>query len=250
MSSKNLQSRFLRLALMFVLLFASLPIAAAQEDTDEFPIQFSGPITSIDGTVLVVAGLTVDVVNAPIDVSTLQVGFTISIGGTLADGVVSAVTVIILDNTPAEPVATAEPTEEPTTPDATAEPTVPDATEEPTTPDATAEPNDDGTTTEVAFLEPIIVIEGPVVEINIDTIKIFDFVIQVDATDPILTDIQIGEVIRVEGQASFNGGIIIVIAINIIKVQVINVIVLPGGGLPGNCKISKKGGIKCSKKRS
>jgi hypothetical protein len=60
------------------------------------------------------------------------------------------------------------------------------------TPEVTPEVGDD--------LPIIIVIEGPVKEININIIVIYNINIVVDADDPILLAIRIGDIIRVEGE--------------------------------------------------
>ena len=65
-----------------------------------------------------------------------------------------------------------------------------------------------------------IVIEGPVENININIITIFDTEIEVDIDDPILNIIQIGDVIRVEGDLVDDSDTIIIIAINIIIIDI------------------------------
>ena len=51
--------------------------------------------------------------------------------------------------------------------------------------------------------------------INVNVITIFDIDIQVDAADPILTEIEIGEIIRVEGSVNTEGDTIIIVAVNL-----------------------------------
>lgn len=65
----------------------------------------------------------------------------------------------------------------------------------------------------------IIVIEGPVQSINANIITIFDIDIEIDASDPLLTVIQIGDEIRVEGDW-VGGPNVTVIAINIVIIDV------------------------------
>lgn len=107
----------------------------------------------------------------------------------------------------------------------------PEATDEATpevTPEATDEPDDDG--------DVIIVIEGPVEEININIITIFGIEIELDPEDPVLTVIQIGDVIRVEGDLEHEGDTIVIVAITVIFIDV-DVFVVDGQIWrdPGNC---------------
>lgn len=118
------------------------------------------------------------------------------------------------------PVATPTPTGTPPTATPTVTGTPPTATPTPTgtlTPEAT----DDG-------LPVIIVIEGPVKEININIITIYNIKIEVDVNDPILTVIRVGDFIRVEGDIVSTGATIVIVAINIIIVDT-DVVVVDGG---------------------
>ena len=115
------------------------------------------------------------------------------------------------------------------------------------TPETTPEPTD-----EPEAGAPLIVVEGPVEEINVSTITIFDINIQVDPSDPVLTQIQIGDTLRVEGETSFDNNVIVIVAVNITIIDVdIFIVTDPGvpapGGLPTNCKRTKKGKITCKK---
>ncbi len=65
----------------------------------------------------------------------------------------------------------------------------------------------------------IIIIEGPISEINGNIIVIFDIDIQLSPDDPILLVIQIGDFIRVEGSAGDNN-IIVAIVVVIIDVDI------------------------------
>jgi hypothetical protein len=82
------------------------------------------------------------------------------------------------------------------------------------TPTATPLPDDDND------LPITIIIEGPVQEININTITIYDIDIVVGETNPILGIIQIGDVLYVEGNTQEADGIIVIIAINIVVINV------------------------------
>jgi hypothetical protein len=73
----------------------------------------------------------------------------------------------------------------------------------------------------------IIVIEGPVQSININIITIYNINIEVDIDDPILTVIQIGDRIRVEGTYAGGGPTIVIVAINIIIINV-DIVIIDG----------------------
>jgi hypothetical protein len=117
------------------------------------------------------------------------------------------------------PEATAEVTPEATaevTPEATAEVT-PEATPEATaevTPEATPEATPDGNG------GITIVIEGPVEEININIITIYNIDIELDEDDPNLTIIQVGDIVRVEGDTDDFNGTIIIVAVTVVIVNV------------------------------
>ena len=66
----------------------------------------------------------------------------------------------------------------------------------------------------------IIIIEGPIQAININIITIFNINIEVDPNDPILTQIRIGDVIRVEGTSTNVNGTIIIVAVNIVIINI------------------------------
>ncbi len=87
-----------------------------------------------------------------------------------------------------------------------------------------------------------IVIEGPVVQINVNVIVIFGFNIEIEPDDPLLTVIKVGDMIRVEGsldQPMTLEGQIVVIAVNVVLINV-NIYVNTDGQQvwrdEGNCK--------------
>lgn len=99
--------------------------------------------------------------------------------------------------------------------------------------------DDDDDTTD---LPVTIVIEGPVETININIITIYGINIEVNPDDPILTVIQIGDHIRVEGDtASTSGNTIIIVAINITIIDVDVVIIDDDGGRPSVWRDSGRG---------
>lgn len=233
MNTLKLLRRSLVPIFAFITLLGALILTPvfAQESTPEptgAAITFSGTITAVDSGVIVVNGLTVSIENVALNF-TPQPGQTVTVNGSLLpDGRIIAVTVVII---------VAE-----STPEATA---APESTPE-ATPEATAAPDDDDTT------GVIIVIEGPVQQINVNVITIYNINVIVDPNDPILVVVQIGDIIRVEGELvddddDDDGGSIVIIggdvsvtiiAITIVIVDV-DVVINPDDGQawrdPGDC---------------
>jgi hypothetical protein len=88
---------------------------------------------------------------------------------------------------------------------------------------APASPTAQGTVTVTSTpAGDVIIIEGPVTNININIITIYNFTIVVAPDDPILTTINIGDIIRVEGALDDDDGQIVIIAITIINITIIN----------------------------
>jgi hypothetical protein len=175
-------------------------------------------------------------------------------------------------------------------------------------PTATPSPTPTVSATPIVGNGTIIVIEGPVVAININIITIYNFTVSVAPDNPILTVIKIGDIVHIEGEADSTGIIVatvvtittadvtvngVVSAINgnvvivngttvqfdpddpalslikigdnlnldgnyegsgttlifiVINVTIVNVNITVNPNLPSNCKVSKNGHIKCSKK--
>ena len=65
-----------------------------------------------------------------------------------------------------------------------------------------------------------IVIEGPVQNININIITIYDIDIEINPDDPLLTVIQLGDHIHIEGNMQDQGDTIIIVAVTIIIIDV------------------------------
>jgi hypothetical protein len=103
---------------------------------------------------------------------------------------------------PAATVTAAPPTSAPQL-TATLAPTV-------VTPEATPE----------ATQDVAIVIEGPVESINGNVITIFGNTVEIEPTDPLLSVIQVGDVLRIEGDLELRGGLQVLIAITVIYVEV------------------------------
>ena len=102
---------------------------------------------------------------------------------------------------------------------------------------------------------PLVVIEGSVQAIGLDTLQIFDIEIQVEPSDPILTEIRIGDTVRIEGQSSLENNTIVIVAVDITIIETTVIIVNEPGvvyvpvGLPANCKRTKKGNVTCKNSR-
>jgi hypothetical protein len=157
----------------------------------------------------VVAGLTVDVSGMDINVT---VGTTVTITGLIQpNNVVIAQTVIVVIIAMPTAQVTAAPTSE-VTPEATSEAT-PEAT-----PIATATPTGD----------TIIVVEGPIINIVNNIITVFDFDIEVEPQHPILTLIEIGDFIHVEG-SFVNTDVIVATVVS----NIANATIVSGGGTVG-----------------
>jgi hypothetical protein len=91
-----------------------------------------------------------------------------------------------------------------------------------------------------------IIIEGPVEEVNINIITIYNINVEVNADDPILTVINVGDFVRVEGDIGDidDDGVVVIIPVNIFVVDIdinTDIDVVYGGDLTiiwsddGNC---------------
>lgn len=233
---------FIVFALSLALLAPLMPseTVEAQDDSSGVPIGFNGAIESIDmdTQVIVVAGLDVDISNIAETDFELEVGSNIEVIGVLQDGIVIAAIITLSELPEMTP-------ELEVTPDPEMTPEVEITPEITVTPDPESTPEPTGTTNIININNPIIVIEGPVQEINVNIITIFNFHIQIDPSDPILTTIQIGDNLRIEGDMQVNNGVIIIIAITVVRIEIIQPIII-NPGLPSNCRVTRRGRIRCS----
>ncbi len=273
--------RLIGLGLILALIGGIVPLLA--QDNGSSPISVTGAVEAVNGTSIVVSGVTVDLSTANVSISNLRVGVVVQISGTFTNGVIIATTIIMINPTPM--TSTPSPTSEST-------PIV--------TPSLTPTPAVDDT---------IIVIEGPIITINVNIITIYNINVLVANDNPILKVIKIGDRVRVEGKrnrtgviaatvvtlttasislngqvTAINGNVVVVngtsvqfdpddSALTLIKVGdvlnvdgnyqgngttlifiVINITIVNNNitvnpNLPANCKISKNGHIKCSKKK-
>ena len=213
---------------------ASVDVEYAQTETGDAEIEFTGVITAITDSTIVVNGLSVQTDQAEIEVE-LVLGATVKVEGVLQP---NAIIIAREIEDPDDDVPAPELTPE-ITPEATPELT-PEAT-----PEATAEPDDDDNV--------VIVIRGPVQEINVNIITIYDIDIMVNADDPILNVINIGDELEIEGVFDGDDDIfdddddddgddvninIVIIAVNITFVDV-DVYINDDGQAwrdPGNCQ--------------
>lgn len=256
----NHVKKFLSLALSIILFL--FIVGCTPETDDETPIEFTGTVTVIDGNTITVGGFNVDISNASVPTSGFIIGDNVRVTGLSSGVLVVAVVVVPIEQTSNDDPQTPEPTAIIQTPTQASEPTAivqtPTQAPEPTAivqnptqaPEATIEI--EATTVPAIVVidgEPLIVIEGPVQEININTIRIFDIDIEVNPADPILTQIRIGDTIRIEGQSSFEGTIIIIVAINIVIIEtnivVINNPVYIVPGIASNCRTTPRGRVTC-----
>ncbi|MBE0691406.1 MAG: hypothetical protein IH587_14905, partial [Anaerolineae bacterium] len=140
-------------------------------------ISFTGTVTQASGTLIVVNGLTVslEAVQPAIEV---LVGMQVSVQGVLTDDgriLAQVITIVAPPGMTPVPTATTTPTLEPTA-----------------GPSPTPTPVNGGGV--------VVVIEGPVEAININIITIYNINIVVNVDDPALAVIQIGDLVRVEGE--------------------------------------------------
>lgn len=223
---------FLILSLFGVLLsFSIVQVLLAQETTPAANlVTIEGPVQAIGGNAITISGINIQISpNDPVWTN-LQVGDVVRVQANTVQQdddtiiLVAVVIIIVID------IDTATPTPE-ATPELTPE----------ATPETTPDPDDDDDDNDDNDLPITIVIEGPVQAININIITIYNINIQVDADNPILTVIQIGDIVRIEGSISDdddddNNTTIIIIAVTIV---IINVDVVIGDGVVwrdnGNC---------------
>ncbi|MCI0713406.1 MAG: hypothetical protein L0154_24835 [Chloroflexi bacterium] len=91
---------------------------------------------------------------------------------------------------------------------------------------------------------PMLVIEGPVSEINLNIITIFDIDIELAPDDPLLLQLKIGDIVRVQGSADFEGNVLVIAVMNIFVIEYDTIIFV---NLPAGCKLTGfgNGHIRC-----
>jgi Domain of unknown function (DUF5666) len=88
-------------------------------------------------------------------------------------------------------------------------------------------------------------VNGQVTAINDNLVVVSGTTVQFEPDDPALTLIKIGDVLNIDGNFQGSGTTLVFIVIN---VTIVNNNVTIINNLPSNCKVSKNGHIKCSKK--
>jgi hypothetical protein len=177
------------LFVMVALMLLMSSVIQAQEATPQSGASISfddGVVTEITAEGVVVNGLTILIAPGILDddAEPIVVGTVLDVDGVLRpDGTVVAVSIDLDDD---DDDSTPTPSLTPSV-DVTATPTALDATPEVT---PTEPANDD---------DFIIVIEGPVQQLNVNVITIYNVNITIERDAPALTVIQIGDVVRVEG---------------------------------------------------
>ncbi|MEM6527401.1 MAG: hypothetical protein AAF653_03855 [Chloroflexota bacterium] len=193
------------LHLLFVIALLTVTVTHAQEATPQgdAAISFDNAIvTEITTEGVIVNGLTILIAPGILDDDddAIEVGTVLDVDGVLrSDGTVVAVTIDILDDDDdmtATPTANVTATDT-STPTMTPLPGTPDTTPtaDPTPPaptmTSTVSDDDDGGV--------IIVVEGPVQQINVNVITIYNLDIVLERDAPALTVIRIGDIVRIEG---------------------------------------------------
>ncbi len=206
----------LALAAVAILLVGSVGLRAQDDNT----ITITGTLDAITANnTIIVNGASYNMGQGVALPSSTLLGVNITITGRRDPATQAVVVISITITTGATPTpsATAEGTAE-ATPESTAESTAESTPE--ATPESTAQPTPEMTPSDDDTLEITIIIEGPVQEININIITIYDIDIELRVDDPLLVVIQIGDIVRVEGNAQDRGGVVIIIAVNVAVINV------------------------------
>ena len=222
MSFSKFPYRLIAIVLLFSMIITPTPPAEAQ-GPEGSQFQFTGTVEDVDGSLVIVSGLQVDISFITITSADLEIGMTVTVVGVMDETIVVAAVVIIIAAPPQD-----VPSDGSAPPDSPPSDTPPDDTDS----------TDNG---------PVIIIEGPVQSININIIMIFNIEVEVDPADPVLIDLHIGDYVRIAGETHIQGGTIIILAVTVV---IINIeIHVDGGWLPGNCKRTKKGKITCKRSK-
>jgi hypothetical protein len=78
-------------------------------------------------------------------------------------------------------------------------------------------------------VQPVsIVVEGPIQVIDVNIVVIYDIEIEIDANDPILGIVHVGDIVRIDGSIVGSGSGVVVVAVSVVVVDV-DVNVSPDG---------------------
>ncbi len=183
------------IALVIVLLSLALaitPTLAQQQVTPTVPgssITFSGTIDSFDTNYVVVNGLLVNLDGADISRALIQIGAAITVVGNLQNGVIQATRLRSGGDDDDDGSGVVNP-------------------QSITAPTATPTPVGE-------TRRPRIVIEGPVREISGTTMRIFDQVITINPNITNITNIRVGDNVRVEGDFTIINNTFNIVAVNV-----------------------------------
>lgn len=265
MQSHRWQHFCLVILLMLVPLYSLVPTrTVTAQDPAGIPIEFDGPVEAIDETTTTIGGYTVDIELVVLD-QELEIGLVVHVLGFLQqDGVIIAlsltdpdddmedgdtivisgeveaigdntvtmnsltidisgaefdvelevgVVIVIVINVPSDAVIIA------------IEINLPDNDQDD---DDQDEDDDDQDDDQDDNDDVIIVIEGPVESIDVNVIVVYGITIVLDGDTTVLGDLQIGDIVLIEGDGDFENGVLVVVVINITVIEV--EIIVPGGG--------------------
>lgn len=192
------QTSVLVLSLALCLMLLIIP-AQAQQTATPSPspvptITFTGTIGSVAANQIVVNGLLVDIQGLDIAPERLQIGTRVTVSGVLQNGLIVAINLSFDDDDDtSNNILTAT-----------------------FTPTPSATPTPGATPT---YVPPIIIIEGPVVSITQTTLIIYDFNIQINQNVNV-TNIRVGDRVRVHGDLNIVNNTINIVAVNIVIINI------------------------------
>lgn len=198
---------FIVIIVVLVSLFLLWLPTAAQQPTPAgslSAITLSGTIDSVNLPFILVNGLLVNVEGLDIPSDRLQVGLAVTVSGSLQNGIIQAAALGFDDDDDDDLLQTVTPTVI-----VTPSPAAPTAAPPTATP--TGDDDDDDH-------NPRIIIEGPVTQITVNAIVIFNLNITINQTINI-TNIQLGDIVRVEGDLVIVNNIINIVAVNVINIS-------------------------------
>ena len=184
---RNYQRWFGLLAVVVLMSMFSFPLSAnAQEATSTniqgSPVNVTGIVSQMMGNSVIVAGLTVDVSHIAMD-SHVVMGSTVKVTGLALNNIIVAQTVVIVN-------------------------LIRLLQHQRPTPETTETPTPTVTPTLLGGTNVIVVVEGPVINIVNNIVTIYNFNIQVAPENPILSIIDIGDIVHVEGDFDDHGMIL------------------------------------------
>lgn len=189
----------------FILMASSIASAPANMPAQTIYVQ--GRVDAVNANVITISGISIQIDPANPILASIQVGDYVQVNANIHVGGASvalvAITVVVIVNV----VPDAAPTVTPTTTPPTATPTgVLTATPMPPTP--------------TPGLPVTIIVEGPVQVINVNVVTIYDIDITINVNDPVLTRIQVGDFVRVEGDMVTQNNAVVVVAVSVFVVEV------------------------------